>query len=410
VKYYFLFGLLVLGICSYGQVRTLSFYTEEAKKNSPLLKGYQNQVLSNKLDSQLLAAGYKPQVNFLSNDSYAPVVNGFGYDEAITNIANVSGLIQARKDFISKGHLASLQKGIRLQSQAVLDTLRLSEKELVRTITEQYILAYSDMLAMDYANEVYSLLEKENEALKRLTRENVYRQTDYLAFVVTLQQQELNYLQAQILYNSDYLILNYLAGIVDTAIARLDEPMLKDTLLTDFSGTVFYQRYITDSLRIANEHTLVDYSYKPKFNVFADAGYNSSLQYLPYKNFGVSAGIGLTVPIYDGKQKVLKHSKLQIEESTRIANRDFFLNQYHQQTAQLYQQLHATDVLIEKINRQIEYTDTLIKADLKLLETGDVKLTDLILAINNYFNARNLLRQNNVSKLRIINQINYFNR
>ncbi|MES1224855.1 MAG: hypothetical protein ABUT20_55715, partial [Bacteroidota bacterium] len=65
--------------------------------------------------------------------------------------------------------------------------------------------------------------------------------------------------------------------------------------------------------------------------------------------------------------------------------------------------------LIDKINQQIEYTNTLIAADLKMLQTGDIKLTDLILAINNHFNARNLLRQNNISKLKIINQILYLN-
>ncbi len=409
MKYCFLFSFWFLVNYGHGQVRTLSWYTEQAKKNSLLLKGFQNQVLSNKVDSQLLLAGYKPQVNFLSNDSYAPVVNGFGYDDAITNTANISALIQARKDFISKGYLGSLQRSISLQTQALQDTIRLTEKDLDRTITDQYILAYGDMLAMDYTNEVYDLLKKEDDGLRRLTRNNVYKQTDYLAFVVTMQQQELNYLQAQILYNSDYLILNYLAGIADTTIARLDEPMLKDTLSSDFSNSVFYRRYITDSLRIANEHSLIDYSYKPKFGIVADAGYNSSLLLTPYKNFGVSAGIGLIVPIYDGKQKVLKHNKLKIEEKTRTANRDFVITQYNQQIAQLYQQLHATDALIEKISRQIQYTNTLITADLKMLETGDVKLTDLILAINNYFNARNLLRQNNISKLKIINQINYLN-
>ena len=399
----------MLAICSYGQVRSLSFYEEQAKTNSPLLKGYRNQLLLNKLDSQLLIAGYKPQVNFLSNDSYAPVIGGWGYDDAITNTANISAIVQARKDFISKGYLGSLQKSITLQSQALEDTIKLSEKELVRAIADQYIQAYGNLLALDYTREVYDLLRKEDDALKRLTRDNVYRQTDYLAFVVTMQQQELNFMQAQILYNSDYLILNYLAGITDTTVARLDEPRLKDSLPADFSTSVFSRRFITDSLRIAIEHELIDYSYRPKFGVFADAGYTSSLLLTPYKNFGVSAGVGLTVPIYDGRQKVMKHNKLEIEERTRVVNRNFVISQYNQQTAQLYQQLNATDALIEKISQQIQYTNTLINADLKMLETGDVKLTDLILAINNYFNARNLLRQNSISKLKIINQINYLN-
>jgi hypothetical protein len=46
----------------------------------------------------------------------------------------------------------------------------------------------------------------------------------------------------------------------------------------------------------------------------------------------------------------------------------------------------------------------------KLLETGDAKVTDFILALSNYVNARNLVGQNTISRLLIINQINYWNR
>lgn len=410
MKSCFLFCFLLIFLSGPGQVRTLSYYTEEAKQNSPLLKGYWNQILSGKIDSQILSATLKPQVNFVSNDSYAPVINGWGYDNAITNTANATALMQARKDFISKGYLGSLQKSISLQRQSLLDTIKLSEQDITRTITDQYIIAYGDLLTVDFTTEIYNLLKKEDDALKRLTRDNVYKQTDYLAFLVTLQQQELNFRQAQILYNSDYLVLGYLAGVTDTIVGRLEEPMLRDTALPDFSHSVFYQRYITDSLRIINEHHLIDYSYKPKFALFADAGYNSSLQFNAYKSFGASAGVGLIVPVYDGKQKILKHNKLNIEEKTRVAERDFFINQYTQQISQLYQQLSATDSLIAKITDQIRYAETLITAYLKMLETGDVKLTDLVLAINNYYSARNLLKQNNIGKLKIINQINYWNR
>ena len=392
------------------QKRSLDFYITQAKQNSPLLTGYRNQIVANRLDSLLLLASLKPQVNFISNNNYAPVINGWGYDEAVTNGANISALVQAQKNFITPGYLAAQHRSISLQSRALLDTIKLSEQDLIRTIAEQYITAYGDMLTMDYSKDIYDLLKKEEEALKKLTQSSVYKQTDYLAFYVTMQQQELTYLQAQIQYNADYLTLNYLAGIVDTTTGRLEEPVLSDSLPHDLYGSVFYQRYMTDSLRIANEHLLIDYSYKPKIGIYADAGYMSSLAYTPYKNVGFSVGLNVTVPIYDGRQKALKHRKLDMEERTRLANKNFFLNQYQQQTAMLYRQLNATNTIVEKIKQQIDYTNTLIKADIKLLETGDIKLTDLIMAVNNYFNAQNLLRQNSVNKLRIINQINYWNR
>ncbi|HEU0064099.1 MAG TPA: TolC family protein, partial [Flavisolibacter sp.] len=238
----------------------------------------------------------------------------------------------------------------------------------------------------------------------------VIKQTEFLAFDITVQQQELTYLQAKNQYTADYLTLNYLAGISDTVIADIEEPKLTDSISIDFSSSVFYRRFITDSFRIENERRLINYSYRPTFGAFADGGYNSSLQDQPYKNFGVSFGVNIKVPIYDGHQKQYKFRKLNIEEITRQYNRDFFIRQYNQQIAQLYIQLHSTDLLFSKIRIQVEYTKTLINAYGKLLQTGDVKVTDFVTAITNYLNAQNLFRQNFISRLKLMNQINYWNR
>jgi outer membrane protein TolC len=132
--------------------------------------------------------------------------------------------------------------------------------------------------------------------------------------------------------------------------------------------------------------------------------------YEPYKNFGVSFGVTLSVPIYDGHQRKMQYSKLDIAERTRSGYKDFFTRQYSQQIAQLSQQLKATEDLIGQINDQVHYSQTLIEVNGKLLETGDAKIADYILALNNYLNAKNLLTQNNITRLQIINQINYWNR
>jgi outer membrane protein TolC len=410
MKYFLTLSIGLLPIFCLGQGRTLDEYIQLAKENSATLKSFQNQILSNRIDSQILKATTKTQLNFISNEMYAPVIKGWGYDEAITNIAQVSAMVQATKSFLSKGNLAAQYRAIALQNQALRDTLFLSVKDLVKTITEQYITAYGDQLTMDYSKELYELLKKEAEALKKLAQSNVIKQTDFLAFDITMQQQELTYLQAQIQYNADYLTLNYLAGIVDTTITRIEEPRLEDSLPHDFYSSVFYQRFVTDSLRIVNERKLIDYSYRPSFNAFSDAGFNSSMQNTPYKNIGFSFGVNIKKPIYDGRQKSLKYQKLDIEEQTRLSNKNFFINQYNQQVAQLYIQLNATNLLFERIKQQVNYTKTLITAYEKLLETSDVKITDFVTAITNYLNAQNSYRQNIISRLKIINQINYWNR
>ena len=394
---------------SFGQTHTLDYFIQQAKQNSPTIKEFQNQVLSNRIDSQLLRASLGTQVNFLSTNSVAPIINGYGYDPAITNIANVSALVQANRNFLTRNNIAAQYRTIALQSRALLDSMQLSVKDLTKTLTDQYITAYGDLLVTDFNKEVFELMKNEEEALKKLTQASVYKQTDYLTFYVTMQQQELLYLQSQMQYNMDYLTLNYLSGIVDTTVERIQKPALGDTLQSDFYNSVFYKKFTTDSLRLANERSLIEFEYKPKIGTYADAGYNSSLQILPYRNFGFSAGLSLVIPLYDGHQKQMKYSKVDIQERTRQSNREFFLNQYRQQVAQLKQQLYATDLMVNKITQQIEYSHTLILANGKLLETGDITMKDYVTAINNYLSAQNLLTQNNISRMRIVSQINYWN-
>ena len=393
-----------------GQTHSLDYFIHQAQQNSPLIQDYNNQILSAKLDSQLLRVSLKTQVNFVTTNSYAPVIAGFGYDGAITNGANISAVVQANRNFISKNNTASQFAAIGLQARSLSDTISIARQDLKKTITEQYISAYASLVAMDFSEEIYNLLKKEEEVLKKLTQASVYKQVDYLAFYTTMQQQQFSFLQSKIQYSTDYLTLNYLAGIVDTGIGRVSRPSLPDTMQTDFFSSVFYKRFVTDSLRLATEKSLIAYQYKPRIGAYTDAGYISTLVENAHKNFGLSVGVSMTVPIYDGHQKQLKVSQMDIRERTRLNNRSFFVNQYQQQVAQLKLQLQQSDLLVKTINEQIKYINTLLSANAKLLETGDIRVSDYVLAISNYMNARNLLNQNEVNRLRIVNQITYWNR
>lgn len=393
----------------FSQPRTLQSFIDTARARSPLLRGYQAQILQLQLDSAILRATLRPQAAFVSTDLYAPVIKGYGYDEAITNKAQLSGLLQVSRNFLQSGAIAAQFRTLALQRQALRDTIQLSARDLGRTVTDQYITAYGDWLTLNYTRDLYDLLKSEEPALKKLAQSNVIKQTEYLAFTITLQQQELTYLQAQIQYNADYLALNYLAGIVDTTVGPVTEPQLGDSLPHDFYSSVFYRRYQTDSLRIENERRLVDYTYRPQISAYADGGYNSTLQNTPYKNLGVSAGISVRIPLYDGGQKKLRYQRLDIEERNRRTNRDFFVAQYQQQIGTLTRQLYSTELLFEKIRTQVTYTKTLVEAYGRLLQTGDVKITEVITAITNFLNAQNTFRLNVISRLRLQSQIHYYN-
>ncbi len=408
-KYLITILAFLLPLFSAAQNKTLDYFINKSLTNDPRISELQNLILANKTDSALIVAGNKIQVTGNGNAYYAPVVNGYGYDVAITNGQQLSALVALNKQIYNKRNLSLRFKSLQLQNDSLTNFIAISQQDIKKAIIAQYILAYSDQLQLNFNDEIISLLTKEEEILKKMTQKNVYKQADYLSFLVTLQQQQLTRNQLFVQYKNNYATLNYLAGIIDTTTESLAAPDIQVSRLFNKENTPFILSYQIDSLRLENERAIIKYQYRPKVNLFADAGYQSSFILTPYKNFGYNVGINLTVPIYDGHQRKLQFSKLDIAERTRQKKREFFYNQYQQQILQLQQQLNDLQNLAAPVNKQIEYLETLIKVNGKLLETGDIRITDYVLALNNYITAKNLVVQNKIAQYQVIQQLNYWN-
>jgi len=392
------------------QQRGLEYFTDQATANSPLIRDFQNQVRINEFDSLLVLAAQRPQVFFTSNDSYAPVAGGYGYDKAITNGANVTALLAVNKSLLNGIGNKARFTNLKLLSDAIRNNSLITTQDIKKTVITQYIVTYGDMLQVEFSKEIQEMLKKQDTILKKLTEKNVFKQVDYLSFYVTLQQNEFKLKQQVNLYQNDYAMLNYLAGIADTSQPALKKPELSMAELPAIEQSAFFQKYYIDSLTLLNSKMLIDITYRPKLNVFADAGYNTSLEFTPYKNIGTSFGVSLIVPIYDGRQKKLAYGKIAAQEDSRVANRRFFTRQYYQQVTQLKQQLQAATNLISDIREQLKYIETLIRMNEKLLQTGDVRIYDYILSLNNYLAARDMINDNTITRLQLINQINYWSR
>ncbi|QNK63410.1 TolC family protein [Pedobacter sp. PAMC26386] len=390
-------------------VRNLHYFYEEAAKRSPLLKDYQNQLQSNRIDSMRVKAGYLPQVTAIGNGLYAPVINGYGFDQVLTNGKALEAALNVNYSLASKKNINNQLEGIHLQSDSIRFAKGLSVLDLQKAVTDQYITAFASQQQAAFNREVYELLHQEETVLKKLTRANVYKQVDYLTFLVTFQQQQLQWKQAELQLKNDYSTLNYLTGIADTIAHELEEPGIEPVLLNT-EGGFFMRRFGIDSLKLLNQKRAVDFNYKPKATVFANGGYNSSLALQPYKNFGTSVGFTVSVPIFDGHQRKMQYNKLSIAQQTINGYKEFFQNQHTQQLNLLRQQISDQNGLYKQVSEQIKFTKSLIQVDSRLLQTGDIRIADFVIAINNYLAAQNLMRQTNITRLKLVNQLNYWNR
>ena len=390
----------------------LDYYLKQAVTNSPLLKDYQNQIRANAIDSIRIRAGYKPQINAVSNNSYAPSHNSYGYDINISNGGQFSALVTLNQQLVGKKYTSPQFDNIALLNETINNTSKISEQDLKKAITAQYIAVYGDQQQLQYLQENNELLRREDTILRSLTEKSVYNQTDYITFLVTLQQQNLQQKQVQIQVQNDFAVLNYLCGIFDTSAMTLPKPAIEPIAPTSREGSIFFRQFITDSLKLINSKAIIGLAYKPKVGLYADAGYFTSVvSDAPYKNFGASVGLNLSIPIYDGKQKKLQFNKLALADETRKNYRDFFTTQYNQSIAQITQQIQTTRELAEQAKGQVKfYEQNVIKIYSRLLSTGDARITDYVVVLGSYLQAQYLLTQNNIAYLQLLNQLNYWNR
>ena len=398
-----------ISVISFGQQKSLDYFLTAALKNSPFILGSSIKIDSLKIDSAQIKSRYKANVSFDSHNVYAPIVNGYGYDQAITNGGNVTALVGVNLPIVGKENKMSQFRNIYLQMQSQYLLGQLNERDLKKSITSQYIVVLGEQIVVTNNEKIIDVINDEEKILKQLTEDGVYSQTDYLTFLVEMKQQELAVEQQKLQLKNDLALMNYSCGIVDTSFSILTDPGLKKHIPQQIENTLTVKQYIIDSLALKNQFDQIKFDYRPQFNLFGDAGYNSSLNYKGEKNFGASAGFHVFVPIYDGNIRRLRSQRLKLSENARIIYLNFYKVQFTQEELRLVQQMLATDQLLSTIDQQIKLSEALIDADKKLLVKGNLRITDYLLAIKNYFSIKSSEAQLSNAKVLLINEYNYLN-
>ncbi len=406
VLFILLFGS---SISVFAQTHNLQYYLQQGQTNSPLLKDYQNQIKSGTVDSSLIRANQRPQVLANGQVLIAPTINGYGYDKAVTNGGNYRAVIGVSQPIFNKNKIEPQFQKIRLQNKTLQNKTKITRLGLQQNITVQYIAAYAFYQQLQSNKAVLQLLQTQQAILKKLVQSGIYKQSDYLNFKVSLQTQSISVSQLKTQYQAAVSGLNYLCGINDTSTVQLSAPILGIINLSPNDLSLFYRQYVLDSLKIINQKALIDAKYKPSLSWFADAGLQSSMPSTMYRNFGASFGLNLSIPIYDGKQRKLNYQKLKIAEKTRENYASFFHKQYDQKVAMLIQQLKSSEKLVTQIQNKLQTSKSLVELDKKLMNTGNLRITDYLLAIQHFLSIKSNLNQAKMKRYQIINKLNYWN-
>ena len=142
------------------QSKELSFFIQKALQNSPLLNDYRKQQEQGRIDSLRTRAGWGPQVSLNSTNYYAPVLKGWGYDQAITNGANLNTGVSISKEIVGRQNQRNQLEATTLQNRSLRNTGKISEQELKKSVTSQFLVAFGDWQQYLFNDEMLSLLKK----------------------------------------------------------------------------------------------------------------------------------------------------------------------------------------------------------------------------------------------------------
>lgn len=117
--------------------------------------------------------------------------------------------------------------------------------------------------------------------------------------------------------------------------------------------------------------------------------------------------MGVSIPIYDGRQKKMLLQQNQLALQTRQKYMEQTERQYQQQIFQIQNQMDQYYSMIKTANQQMNYARTLVEANAKQLPTGDVRMVDFILSINNLLSLKGNIIQYKSTLFNLQNQMQY---
>ncbi|MDB4291813.1 TolC family protein [Maribacter sp.] len=408
---------------SKAQETKLEYFISEAKKNLPVLKENYNLQKIGEIQNNIIMAQNKAfQVNATSEVLVAPYFNNngrlidvtttpspraYGYDLGITNGGLYSAQLNVTKNLFNQKMVDNLL----FQNKVQNNTLSLSaediEHNLVKNITDAYIMAYQLQLQKDFTIEILKDLDNRLKVVELLVKRAVLMESDYLLLQLDIDSKKLELQQFSTNLKTAINQLYSLSGIPLAETESLSFP----TLLTAADPVSnFYQRkFQNDSLQVQADQNVFENRYKPQLSLYGNTGLNAVELTNIGRRVGLSAGLRLTVPIYDGKQR--KYNAQQSE--IRKENLEFYKENAEIQLANnlksIEVQLTALEENMLAIEEQLQKQQNVLEIYKGKLVQGQVSIVDYLNVIQTYkLNVQTKL-QMQTNRLLLQSQYNFIN-
>lgn len=403
--------------------KTLNYYLENARVNSPLANDNNNQAKVSELEAERLSAVYnKPKIGLNGNFLFAPILstennktrlevnsNGsnkyVGYDLGISNGGLYQGLVNFTKPLINGGR--AFEKQAEIIAEVNRNMAKLNIHDLEKLVTDQYILCLKDKNQIVFVDSMLALLDNQTILVKKLVDNALLKPSDLALVRIEYKNYEGLSTTFRANYRSDLLDLNVLSGIKDTSLVIVEDIDLN--IPPQETNYAFLQKYKLDSLNLLADQEVFEAKYKPQLNFFADVGLNAVYAPTLPNRFGLSAGLNFTLNLFDGRQKSITQQKISIQMETVSFYKENFLNQNVVRKNKLLDELKSYDDRLVIAEDQLKEYDAILDNFRREILFGQLSIIDYITILKN----RNMVEGDSIllktNRLLLINMYNYWN-
>lgn len=424
-----LFSLGIVSLHSYGQEdsgRSLHYYIETAKKNSPLITDYRNQTEIEQAELGRLKAMYTHSRLELNGDYlFVPIVSKdggrtafkwnarsamdyYGYD-----LGESSGSFHAgatwTQPLLGRSSYKVAQEQAKINTDMANNRIRMEEHQLERSVTEQYLLCLLDKAQIDFTDSVGTVIDRQIEIVRKLVANGLSKQSDLNLLMIEREANAELHTAARQNYHTHLMDLNLLCGIDDVTDVSLSDISQPVRLRSDAEPSLFTEQYQLDSLNTAVALRSFNLQYKPKLDLFVNGGLQVGDFAGWYRHFGLSAGVTFSWTIFDGRQKRQKERQAVWQQNTIRTYKENSEYQRNMRIRQCLSELGRYDERERALDIQLAEYESVLSDYGREMDAGQVSVLDYITVLRNKIQTekdRLLLRTN---KQLVIAAYNYWN-
>ncbi len=382
--------------------KNLTYYIEQAKTFNPVTKDNKNQSKINLLETERLrAAMTKPQLIFNAGYTLAPILNFdnnkpridfnsqgsnnyIGLDLSSTNGGNYQAMFALTLPLWATEKFKPIAEQLLVGNKITENSIELANHDIEKNVADQYIACLTDLKLIDFSVSFLQLIDEQRSIIRKLAEAALAKQSDLTLLNIEYQKQNINLTSYRNNYRRDFLDLNVLCGINDTTIQiiePIDRALPYSTVLSDTSfiqNSKFTEKYRLDSINALAAQNVFELKYKPQINGYINTGLNGN--YIPDlgKRIGWSAGIGMTVYLFDGHQKDINRNKTVLLVQTAATYKETFLTQNTVRKKRIINEIKSLQERQTSLDAQIQEYNKLIAAYKSELVRGQISVLNLV--------------------------------